>query len=215
MTLPAESPSLLTRILRRIRFRLYGHRAGLGQPIPAAALDREYASGAWDHFFGPDEQNRHELLLELIRATHPCPRLLDLGCGSGRLASLLDPAQLTDYLGADLSTEGLARARALQRPAPLDKFEQHDFEIWTPPAGSYDLITFNECLGYAADPLRTARRFAQVLAPGGALIVSHFQAGNHAEFWLRLAREFDFPASRVAVNEKGQVWDLRVLRLRH
>ena len=209
-----NTPSLLARVLRRLRFRLYGHRAGLGQPIPRAALDQEYATGAWDHFFSPDELPRHEVLVALIRTAHPKPRLLDLGCGSGRLASLLDPAAFAGYLGVDISAEGLRRARALARPAPLDKFEQHDFETWVPGHGQFNLITFNECLGYAPDPLRTARRFAALLPPDGTLLVSHFRSTNHAEFWPRLARGFDFPEQRIATNAKSQIWDIRSLRLR-
>ncbi len=211
----APSPSALAqRIWRRLRHSLYGHRAGLGQPVPAEALDREYATGAWDHFFGPDELARHEILVTLIHAFPGRPRLLDLGCGSGRLASLLEPTALGDYLGADISEEGLRRARALNRPAPLDRFERRDFERWTPTPGAFDLITFNECLGYAADPLATARRFAATLAPGGQLIVSHFRHGNHREFWQRLGRAFATETERAAGNARGQTWDLRVLRLK-
>lgn len=214
MTTSQPTPSFLTRVLRRLRHTLYGRRAGLGQPVPAAALDHEYASGAWDHFFGPDELARHEALLELIRECHPRPRLLDLGCGSGRLASLLDPNSLSGYLGVDISEAGLNQARSLRRPAPLDRFECRNFEDWTPAPGEFDIITFNECLGYAADPLRTARRFATLLPPEGAVIVSHFRAENHVEFWRRLARSFSFPSVRVVTNARGQVWDLRVLRPR-
>jgi SAM-dependent methyltransferase len=155
MSLHAAKSGLLARALRRLGFRLHGHRAGLGQPVPAAALDKEYASGAWDHFFGPDELPRHEILMELIRSARPRPRLLDLGCGSGRLASLLDPASLDDYLGVDVSEEGLRRARALARPAPLDRFEHHDFEAWTPSPDRFDVITFNECPPHRP-PLRRA-----------------------------------------------------------
>lgn len=214
MNPPAEKPSLLLRAWRRLRFRLYGYRAGLGQPIPPDALNQEYASGAWDHFFGPDELPRHEKLVELILAAHPRPRLLDLGCGSGRLVSLLDPERLGGYLGVDLSAEGLRRARALNRPAPLNHFAQHNFETWAPAPGEFDVITFNECLGYAPDPLRTALRFAALLPADGRLLVSHFRSTNYAEFWQRLAREFHFPVQAIVTNAKGQVWDLRSLQRR-
>ncbi len=206
--------SLIDRLWRRLRFKLYGRRAGLGQPVPAEALDQEYASGAWDHFFGPEEHARHETLVTLIRSLHPRPRLLDLGCGSGRLASMLDPTWPESYLGVDLSDEGLKRARALDLPPPLNRFERRDFETWTPAPGACDLITFNECLGYAADPLATARRFASTLPAGGHLVVSHFRYGNHAEFWRRLDRAFERPESRVATNEQGKTWDIQVLRPR-
>lgn len=207
-------PSLPVRAWRRLRFALYGRRAGLGQPVPSSALDHEYASGAWDHFFGPDELQRHEVLVELIRAASPAPRLLDLGCGSGRLAAMLRDVPVATYLGVDVSAEGLRRARDLGLPSPFDHFEQQDFEQWQPALGRFDVITFNECLGYAPDPRRTASRFARLLPAGGTLIVSHFRATNHAEFWKRLAHDFDFTTERTATNAKGQIWDLRVLRLR-
>lgn len=215
MTSPAGSPlRLLARVWRRLHFVLHGRRAGLGQPVPVEALDREYATGHWDHFFGPDERTRHDALVGLILTANPRPRLLDLGCGSGRLASLLPADALAGYLGVDVSAEGLRRARALALPPPRDRFEQHDFEAWTPARGAYDVITFNECLGYAPDPRRTARRFAAALAPGGAVIVSHFRSGNHEAFWRRLGRDFAFASERVATNAKGQTWDLRVLSIR-
>ncbi len=209
-----SGPHLVIRVWRRLRFALHGRRAGLGQPVPVDALDREYSTGHWDHFFGPDEKPRHDVLVELIRTAHPRPRLLDLGCGSGRLATLLATSELAGYLGVDISGEGLRRARALALPPPLDRFEQRDFEAWTPAPGAFNVITFNECLGYAPDPLRTARRFAATLEPDGALIVSHFRSGNHAAFWRRLARDFDFPTVRLVTNSKGQTWDLRILRFR-
>ena len=205
-------PASILHLFHRFRYALHGRRAGLGRPVPAAALDQEYISGAWDHFFAPGELARHEALVGMIREACSRPRLLDLGCGSGRLASLLDPAALESYLGVDLSAEGLRRAAALK--LPHGRFERHDFEIWTPPAGAYDVITFNECLGYAADPLRTARRFASALAPGGTLLVSHFRLMDHVKFWHRLERSFSFPVQRVVTNAAGQTWDLRQLALR-
>jgi len=206
----AKNPSVLVRACRRLKFLLWGKRLGLGQPVPSAALDHEYASGQWDHFFGPHELARHETLLALIRLSAPRPRLLDLGCGSGRLASLLPPGSVEGYLGVDISGTGLDRARSLA--LPHGQFLQADFEQWTPPSGHYDVITFNECLGYAPDPLRTARRFAATLRSGGVVIVSHFRSGNYLAFWQRLSREFAFTQPRVVTNDRGQVWDLRVLR---
>jgi trans-aconitate methyltransferase len=191
---------------------LHGFRAGLGQPVPINALDHEYASGAWDHFLGPEELARHEVLLALILTSHARPRLLDLGCGSGRLASMVPPLLRTDYLGVDVSAAGLAQAERLDLAEM--RFARHDFETWQPTQGEFNVITFNECLGYAPDPLRTALRFATLLPADGALLVSHFRSTNHARFWTRLARRFDFPMQRTADNERGQVWDLRSLQLR-
>jgi len=211
---PTLSLLKILRLWHRLRFVVYGGRAGLGQPVPVEALDREYATGQWDHFFSPREKARHDCLVEIIRAVHPHPRLLDLGCGSGRLASLLPAENIADYLGVDVSAEGLRRARSLALSPPLNRFEQRNFEVWSPAAGAFDVITFNECLGYAADPRRTALRITSTLAPGGTLIVSHFRSSNYEAFWRRLDRSFTFPLERIATNDQGQTWDLRVLRAR-
>lgn len=204
--------SLLARAYGHLRFTLWGSSLGLGRPLPQKAFDHEYESGAWDHFFGPAELPRHEALLELIGLVTLRPYLLDIGCGSGRLASLLNSANLSDYLGVDLSSAGLARASALA--LPHGRFLQANFEHWTPEPGRFDVIAFNECLGYASDPLRTARRFASTLRPGGALAVSHYQSSNHVAFWRRLGLDFEFAAARVVTNSAGQVWDVRLLRSR-
>ena len=192
-------------------YRLVHAPRGGGKPVPPSALDEEYRSGNWDHFFGEDELARHEALLELIYAQGSRPTLLDLGCGSGRLAYMIDPARIGGYLGVDLSEEGLRRARSLN--LPHGRFEQGNFETWR-PAEPFDVITFNECLGYARIPAETAASMAKHVAPGGVLIVSHFRWGNHAAVWKSLEEYFTVAGERTATNSKGQVWDLKALRLR-
>ncbi|CAM2830345.1 class I SAM-dependent methyltransferase [Rariglobus hedericola] len=183
---------------------------GGGKPVPVSALDHEYSSGNWDHFTGPSEQARHEVLLELIyKYSDGLPSLLDLGCGSGRLAAMIDPSRVSEHLGVDLSEEGLARARALNLSHA--RFESGNFEIWR-PAKSYDVITFNECLGYAVHPATTAATFGRYLTPGGVMIISHFRWGNHAAVWKSLEDHFTVVEARTATNDQGQIWDLKVLR---
>ena len=201
-------PNPPRKILRHLWHRFVLSPLGYGKPVPASALDNEYRTGHWDHFFGPNELARHETLVRLINDRAERFSLLDLGCGSGRLASMLDPRRLTDYLGVDLSTEGLARARALQ--LPHGRFLQGNFEEWR-PSTPYDIITFNECIGYAVNPAHTAGAFARWLNPGGCIIISHYRWGNHAAVWRALAREFAFAVETSASNDQGQVWDLKVL----
>jgi SAM-dependent methyltransferase len=101
----------LQRILDGLTQRLIRGPRGGGKPVPEDALDAEYTSGNWDHFFDEREAPRYAALASLIRAhaAQP-PRLLDVGCGSGRLAAQFSPGELGGYLGMDLSTEGLRRA---------------------------------------------------------------------------------------------------------
>lgn len=201
-------PSTLTRILRHLKYRFVLAPLGHGKPVPATAMDQEYKSGAWDHLFGPTEEARHRMLVELIHAQKERIRLLDLGCGGGRLAAMVDATRLDGYLGVDISGEAIARARRLN--LPHGNFQLGSFEQWR-PSSHYDVITFNECLGYAAVPLKTALDFSKHLAPGGRLIVSHFRWGNHAAIWRRLATAFDFTDTREVAGVDGKIWDIRVL----
>lgn len=175
--------------------------------MPENFLNHEYKSGAWDHFWSEDEEARHHLLLELIQERGTKLSLLDLGCGSGRLASLLDGEVVSEYLGVDLSEEGLNKAR-LQNPEKT--FLHGSYESWTPET-LFDVITFNECLGYAKVPAHTIQTFLQFLKPGGCIIVSHFRWGNHAAIWKALEKITTTVNTREARNAKGQIWDLKVL----
>lgn len=204
-------PNILRKAWNFFYYRLVHAPRGGGKPVPPSALDEEYRSGNWDHFFGPEELERHEKLLELIYAHGPRPTLLDLGCGSGRLAYMIDPSRIGAYLGVDISEEGLRRAKLLN--LPHGRFENGNFETWR-PSTPFDVITFNECLGYARIPAETAASMARHLAPGGVLIVSHFRWGNHAAVWKALAEYFTVIDERTATNPKGQIWDLKSLRLR-
>ncbi len=203
--------NLLKKAWNFLHYRLVHAPRGGGKPVPVHALDEEYRSGNWDHFTGPSEQARHEVLLELIYAYSNRPALLDLGCGSGRLASMLDPARIETHLGVDLSEEGLKRARALNLAHA--NFTSGNFEVWRPDR-PYDVITFNECLGYARHPARTAADFGGYLSPNGVLIVSHFRWGNYSAVWKNLEDYFVVIDARTAANDRGQVWDIKVLRLK-
>ncbi|NJK93047.1 MAG: bifunctional PIG-L family deacetylase/class I SAM-dependent methyltransferase [Blastochloris sp.] len=194
----------------RILHRLGLTEQGSGRPVPAAALDQEYASGAWDHFYSPAERPRFDALLNMIESWGPTPSLLELGCGSGRLVSLLPPGKLRRYMGVDLSKEGLKRAQALGHPQ--GEFVQADFEQWKPDQ-LWDLIVFNESIGYARHPARCAAAFARHLSPEGRLLVSHFRHGDSALHWEALEQKFQVEQHVTVSNDRHQHWDLKMLRL--
>jgi SAM-dependent methyltransferase len=198
--------SLVSRIFRRLRRQLIDTPRGLGHPVPAAAFDREYDSGHWDLLFSEEELPRNEALVRQVAALpRPHPVVLDIGCGSGRLAQLLAPLRPAHYLGLDLSPAGLSRARTLGLPEC--EFIEGDFETWRPPAGSsFDAVIFNESLGYARDPRATLLAFAPWVRPGGFLLVSLFQSGNHRALWQRLTQRLAVLQETVV---RGQVWDIR------
>ena len=185
---------------------------GGGKPVPEAAMDAEYASGRWDSFFGSDETPRYETLVRLIRMIAPHPRLLDVGCGNGRLPTMFAPGELPAYLGLDLSREGLRRAESLKLPGA--RFVHADFEEWRPGFGAWDVIVFNESIGYARDPAQVAQAYAASLPADGSLIVSIFRYGNWRQQWFRIEQVFEVAHAETVTNVQGKTWDLRVLKLR-
>jgi SAM-dependent methyltransferase len=99
-------------------------------------------------------------------------RVLDLGCGAGRLAMFLRP--LTDhYVGVDVSPHMIAYCR---RTFPEMRFEQADMRsLPFIPDGAFDavLAVFNlfDAVSHE-DRLRTLAEIRRVLAPDGLLAFS-------------------------------------------
>lgn len=202
---------LAGKIYRHLRRRLVDTPRGLGHPVPAAAFDREYASGHWDLLFSPEELPRNQALLDFIAAHGAHASVLDIGCGSGRLAQLLVPHAPVRYVGLDLSPEALRRARALG--LSFGEFVLGNFETWRPaPAETFDVIVFNESIGYARDPAATLASFAAHLALDGEFLVSYFRSGNYVPLWRRITSRFPVASATVVNNPRGQTWDIRTLR---
>ena len=93
-------------------------------------------------------------------------RILDLGCGTGVLASMFPP---TGYVGVDLDTEAVAYAR---KRRPSRRFEVGDVTSFRSP-GTYDLVLVIGILHHLPDA--GARALAETvgvhLAPGGTGII--------------------------------------------
>jgi SAM-dependent methyltransferase len=99
----------------------------------------------------------------------PCPHLLDLGCGEGRLGRfLLERGVIGRYTGLDFSPELLAIARSTTSG---DFYSLERF-------GAFPAITCLATLQHIpgrANRLRLLREVAQHLAPGGRVVLSSWQ----------------------------------------
>ena len=205
--------SILTRFKNRLLQKFVRDPAGYGRPVPPAALDGEYRSGHWDHFFSYAELPRNLVLAGSIHHCFPvAPAVLDLGCGSGRLATAFQHYPFSRYLGVDLSAEGVGRARALALPRM--EFITGDYETWR-PEGQFDAIAFNECIGYARDPAATLAAFSSHLRPGGRFFLSHFRFGSYAAQWRRMATVCETVEASAVTDASGEkIWDIRILQPR-
>jgi len=199
------------RIVKAIHRRLVLDRKGHGRPIDKASLDNEYRTGNWDHFFSWHELPRHLVLAGAINHYFPNVSLLDLGCGSGRLAQLYQVYPYKRYLGGDLSTEGIALARKLNLANV--EFMEVNFETWR-PTEKFEAIAFNECIGYASDPGATLAAFAPFLTPNGRFFISHHRFGKNEAQWRRMEEVTEVEASTAVMSSKGNIWDIKVLKPR-
>ena len=139
------------------------------------------------------------LAAALERAPH-WGRLLDIGCGAGRMLELLAP-RAENAIGVDLSPAMLGVARAQIEKAGLRNVQLRQGDIYALPveADAIDLAVVHQVLHYLDNPARALREAARVLAPGARLIVVDF-APHRCEI-LRESHEhrrLGFPAEEVA-----------------
>lgn len=195
----------------RLRRKFLLAPAGYGRPISKNTLDHEYTSGSWAHFRELPELARQSVIVGAVTSLYPNPSILDLGCGSGRLAQLFTTHPFRRYVGLDISTEGLRLARELN--LARCEFLEGDFESWR-PAEKFDVIMFSECIGYARDPGALTATFAEHLAPGGMIVISHFRFGHWQAHWRRVERNLEVFDRTTVTNVKKQTWDVGLLRPR-
>lgn len=105
---------------------------------------------------------------ELLVAVDGAERVLDAGCGSGRLTVAL-AARGAAVTGFDKSASALADARARAEAADVRlTLVEADMNGALPFAdGAFDAVTSRLALMVADDPAATLRELARTLAPGG------------------------------------------------
>ena len=192
--------------------------------IPAMRLGREwweddYARESLARTEGEAELPRHLLVAGLARHYARGGTILDIGCGTGGLTIPLRHAfagSTLDYVGLDLSSIALEQAATRSgepgaSPAGTSavRFVQADFDEYRPER-TFDAVIFSESLYYAADPLRTIRRYTSALNPGGVIIVSMWRRPSRLRVWRVLRGELrERSRSRLSVPRRP-AWDIVV-----
>jgi ArsR family transcriptional regulator len=118
-------------------------------------------------------------LIRLIRDQ----RIVDLGCGNGRLAIPL--AQSGNAVtGVDNSEEQIRLARENAEGASGQLvFKQAPMEDTGLPAASFDVVILSQSLHHAAKPKEAIAESFRLLAPGGRILILDLLA--HGEEWMR------------------------------
>jgi len=108
-------------------------------------------------------------------------RVLDLGCGTGRLSAALAEQGIARVWGVDASPEMLAVARE-KLPATVGLKEGRAEEL--PFRGAWFDRVVMWLVVHLVDRSAAFREVARVLVPGGRLAVVTFATGHFERYWL-------------------------------
>ncbi|HUG41125.1 MAG TPA: class I SAM-dependent methyltransferase [Longimicrobiales bacterium] len=133
--------------------------------------------------------------------------ILDVGCGDGRLLREMEGAGFVDLTGVDPYLDHAYRSKHLR----VLGTDIHGLE-----RSGFDCIMFHHTLEHLADPGAALGRAADLLAPGGAMIIRIPVASSHAwrtyrANWVQLdAPRHLHVLSEKAMNLLAEEADLRV-----
>jgi 2-polyprenyl-3-methyl-5-hydroxy-6-metoxy-1,4-benzoquinol methylase len=114
---------------------------------------------------------RRQLAVETVRS-YPEPRVLDVGCGSGRIGEFVLEAGASRYVGIDFSEPMVELARArLERFAERTTLITEDFLMATIDEG-FDVVLALGLFDYLPNPQAFAQRMFEHCAPGGTVVGS-------------------------------------------
>lgn len=106
-------------------------------------------------------------------------RVLDVGCGSGRVCIALKKAfPQAEVVGIDPDAESIRRARAAA--AQGIRFEAKTTRELERGAG-FDLVTTCDCIHDLAEPVATLKEIRALLKPGGTLFIIEPRAADRVE----------------------------------
>jgi tRNA (cmo5U34)-methyltransferase len=145
----------------------------------------------------------------------PSPRrVLDLGCGDGRLAALVLDARpsVEDVLAVDISAPMMELARERFADEPRVEIRTWNMDDDVSPLGEFDLVVSGFAIHHLEDPRKRAifGEIAAHLAPGGVFanleVVASATPLRHAEFLAAIGRTVDDPEDRLAPVEDQLRW---------
>ena len=102
-------------------------------------------------------------------------RVLDYGCGSGRVAIAIKKAfPAAELAGYDVDAQSIARAREAAKELQIAFGSEK-------PSGQFDLITICDCIHDLAAPVETLREIHRLLKADGTLFIVEPKAADRLE----------------------------------
>lgn len=163
----------------------------------------------------------HPIDMEWLRKyVKPDSRILDYGCGYGRVMSLLQENGYRELIGVDFSEGMIAKARAMH---PHLSFEQIDSTRTPFTDGYFDavvLFAVLTCIPNDSDQRTVIEEANRMLRPGGILYISDYwlQTGErNCERYARYLKQYGtygvFEVSDgVAVRHHSREWIAELLQ---
>ena len=184
------------------------------QPVSVNQWDEEYSDGDYTERLDTiTHVAHHAVILGYLSYGAKEPKVLDIGCGHGRLLQLLAGLGFAEYVGVDWSAEGIERARSLM--VPRTRFEAADMNDWD-TTERFDAIVLNNCLSYADDPSQMFERTLEWLAKDGLVITAMYRGLGARYIWSRIDSAPVELVAACAVKDygTGAIWDVKALRPR-
>lgn len=161
-----------------------------------------------------------EMLVDILPADPE--RVLDLGCGDGRLAGLVMGARpsVTSVVAVDMSPPMLERARERFRDDARVSVVDRDLAETLVDLGEFDVVVSGCAIHHLTDERKQAlyRDVAGMLRPGGLFanleVVQSATPELHQEFLAAVGRDADDPEDKLAPVEPQLGW-LREAGLAH
>lgn len=178
-------------------YKLAGYRPLL---VPAAAWDRQFRSGEWQHLNDINQIGGLSLIMGYCQFLAPAS-ILDVGCGSGSLTKNLRVLDYQYYLGIDISSEAVSQATQSysDNRTKFAVAEATDFV----PERTFDTIIFNQCAYYFDDPRQTILRYTEFLTPPGRIIVSMVDDGRTRAAWAMILQNMAVEDSVTVIQSTG------------
>ncbi len=110
----------------------------------------------------------------------PGQRVLDLGCGTGRLLAALEPAR---GVGVDLSPAMVEEARRRHPDLEFEVGDVEDDAVIDRLAGPFDVILLSDTVGFLEDVERAFRRLHRLCHPETRIVVCYY-----SDLWAPVLR---------------------------